>query len=148
MLKFNVGQVYSTRSACDYDCIFSYIVVKRTDKSIWIQDIRNGKPTGEIERKKIQNYYSDAESVSLGNYSMAPIITAKDPDLGSKEKSQINKEYQELLSQWNEYILLCRQIKITFTGEACQVRLESLAHEYGAELLEKRIQRLKTKLTA
>lgn len=70
--QFQVGKTYTTRSACDYDCIFSFTVVARTDKSITITGDLLDKPT----RKKIR-VYSDSESVMpYGSYSMAPVITA------------------------------------------------------------------------
>lgn len=70
--QFKVGQTYTTRSACDYDCIFSFTVVSRTDKSVKIIGDLLDKPTS----RKIR-IYSDSESVMpLGSFSMAPVITA------------------------------------------------------------------------
>ena len=70
--QFKVGNTYTTRSACDYDCIFSFTVVSRTDKSITITGDCLSGPT----RRKVR-VYSDSESVMpLGSFSMAPVITA------------------------------------------------------------------------
>jgi hypothetical protein len=40
MQRFEVGKTYSCRSACDYECVWNYEVVKRTDKSITIKKTR------------------------------------------------------------------------------------------------------------
>jgi len=70
MRKFEVGKEYSARSLCDYDCIFSFTILKRTAKSVWI------KVHGRIRRKKIE-IYDDGEVFSpLGKYSMSPIVRA------------------------------------------------------------------------
>lgn len=72
MKKFIVGNTYTTRSACDYDCIFSFKVVARTDKSITIVGDLIDKPT----RKKIYTYGPEESALPYGSYSMAPVITA------------------------------------------------------------------------
>lgn len=35
--KFEVGKTYSTRSACDHECIFSFEVIKRTEKQLTLK---------------------------------------------------------------------------------------------------------------
>lgn len=72
-IKFEVGQTYSTRSACDYDCVFSFTVVKRTAKTVTIES-----PTWGQVRRSIK-IWGDVESIlPLGSYSMAPVLDAKD----------------------------------------------------------------------
>lgn len=67
MQAFQIGKTYSTRSACDHNCIFSVTVAARTAKTI---KTTNGK-TLRI------GTYEGAEFVRpMGSYSMAPIITA------------------------------------------------------------------------
>jgi hypothetical protein len=67
MTKFQVGKTYSTRSACDHNCIFSITVVARTAKTI---KTSNGKTLRVSE-------YDNRETVKpMGSYSMAPIIAA------------------------------------------------------------------------
>ena len=39
--KFNVNQIYSVRSICNYECIFSYVITKRTAKTVWIQSVND-----------------------------------------------------------------------------------------------------------
>jgi len=36
--QFEVGKTYSCRSICDYDFIFSFEVVKRTEKFVSLKD--------------------------------------------------------------------------------------------------------------
>lgn len=69
---FKVGQKYTTRSACDYDCVFSFEVVKRTEKTVTIV----GDLIDSPKRVKIHNF-SDAESfLPYGSYSMSPCVSA------------------------------------------------------------------------
>lgn len=73
MLKFETGKEYICRSVCDYDCTWTFKVLKRTAKSIWIKDSH----TGEEVRKAVK-VYDDCEQINpLGSYSMAPILTAE-----------------------------------------------------------------------
>lgn len=74
MKKFEIGKEYSTRSICDHNCIFKFMIVKRTDKSVWIQDVKD--PNSKIVRKKIEIYNDTEEFYPYGKYSMAPIIKA------------------------------------------------------------------------
>jgi hypothetical protein len=68
--KFETGKTYSTRSICDSECIFSYEIIRRTAKSVWIKTM-----TG-IERKKIDVYDNSEMIFPEGKYSMAPILRA------------------------------------------------------------------------
>lgn len=72
--KFEVGRTYQTRSACDYDCIFSFTIVRRTEKSVWVEY------HGEVTRRKINHYDGVETCYPLGTYSMAPCISADDTD--------------------------------------------------------------------
>lgn len=70
--KFEVGKTYSTRSICDYDCIFSITILSRTDKSIRFE--RHGK----IKTCRVSTYDDGIEMVkAFGSYSMCPIFTAE-----------------------------------------------------------------------
>jgi len=68
-VSFEVGRTYWTRSACDYNCIFTITVAKRTAKRLTTTE---GKTLG------ISVATSDgAEYVRpLGSYSMSPVIYA------------------------------------------------------------------------
>lgn len=74
MKTFEVGKTYSTRSACDHDCIFSFTVTSRTDKTVTLS--RRGGGTGV--RRKIR-VYDGAEHIDpLGRFSMSPVLSAND----------------------------------------------------------------------
>ena len=61
MIKFIVGKEYNCRSVCDHNCIWSFIVEKRTDKNIWI------KVDGELVRRKIDIYKTKKRFILLEN---------------------------------------------------------------------------------
>ena len=76
--QFDFGLTYSTRSACDYDCVFSFEVTKRTASTItvkyWDKEVRrkvrvSGDVAGDVA--------GDVEiCFPMGIYSMAPSINA------------------------------------------------------------------------
>ena len=67
MTTFQVGKTYTTRSACDHNCVFSVVVASRTAKTIKTAD-------GKTLRIGM---YDGAEFVKpMGSYSMAPIVCA------------------------------------------------------------------------
>lgn len=70
MRKFNVGATYETRSICDHNCIYSFTILRRTERSVWVE------VDGEVVRRGIE-IYQDAETFyPFGKYSMAAIIKA------------------------------------------------------------------------
>jgi hypothetical protein len=74
--KFETGSTYSCRSVGDYNCIWTYLVVKRTEKSVWVAEIINGKQ-GETQRKGITVWNMEEQIFPHGKYSMAPILGAE-----------------------------------------------------------------------
>lgn len=77
MTRFTAGTEYATRSACDHNCIYRYLIVRRTDKSAWISEVVNGVASGEVVRKAIKpSYDNTCEVIRLESYSMAPILNA------------------------------------------------------------------------
>jgi hypothetical protein len=67
-MKFEAGKTYYTRSACDYDCIFSNTIVSRTDKTVTLD---NGKRCGvKVTGDGVEMIYPK------GRYSMAPVYMA------------------------------------------------------------------------
>ena len=73
MKRFQANQDYSARSICDSNCIFTFKVVRRTAKSIWIV----GGQIKEITRKAITISDDGNEMIfPLGKYSMAPVLRA------------------------------------------------------------------------
>lgn len=77
MIKFEVGKTYSARSISDHDCVFSFEVVSRTEKSVKIKDLCDGS----IIMRRIQNWRPECENISpYGSYSMAPTLYASNPN--------------------------------------------------------------------
>lgn len=66
---FEAGKTYTTRSICDYNCIFSVTIAARTAKTVKTTD-------GKSFRVAIS--HDGQEFIRpMGNYSMAPRITAQ-----------------------------------------------------------------------
>lgn len=78
--KFKVGKVYQMRSVCDHDCVWMYKVISRTECTVVLRQMKDGKPYGDEARMRIKKQMTEhrgAESVMpLGTYSMAPILSA------------------------------------------------------------------------
>lgn len=71
--RFQVGEVYTARSACDYDCVWGFTVLSRTDKFITILEHSSPDKPKRVGVK----ISSDGEyALPFGNYSMAPSIHA------------------------------------------------------------------------
>ncbi len=73
MIQFEVGKKYGVRSACDYTCIFSFKVVRRTAKNLWVaEDCQPAKT------KRVKIHVQDGVEYVWpnGRYSMAPILRA------------------------------------------------------------------------
>lgn len=81
-MNFEPGRTYSTRSICDYNCIISVTVTKRTAKTI---------TTPEGKTFRISTYDGNEQIKPWGRYSMAPTIGADDRDLSAV----IHPAYQE-----------------------------------------------------
>ena len=74
MKKFEVGGLYAMKSICDHNCVWRYIVTKRTAQTVTLTD---GKETICCRIIKRVSEYHNAETVyPLGQYSMAPSLTA------------------------------------------------------------------------
>ena len=69
--SFQVGQTYATRSACDYDSIFSFEIIARTAKTV----------TVNVHGKKVRRGISIWDGVEqfrpFGTYSMCAVISAE-----------------------------------------------------------------------
>ena len=73
MSKFVVGKTYSTRSICDYDCVISVTIVKRTAKTVTLAKA----PKGNGQRVFSCKEFDGVEQLSpWGRYSMSPVIRA------------------------------------------------------------------------
>ena len=79
--KFKVGNLYSMRSACNHECVWTYKVLARTACTVTLaQVMSNGKTKVDTVTCRINKGLSEfcgAESVKpLGSYSMCPILSA------------------------------------------------------------------------
>ena len=86
--RFEVGNVYECRSACDHDCIFSWRVTARTEKFITVEDLTLGTTkrvgvsimeTGTHDDNGQYYTYLAEYAHPNGHYSMAPVICADAP---------------------------------------------------------------------
>ncbi|MCM1061961.1 MAG: hypothetical protein NC452_16965 [Eubacterium sp.] len=74
MTKFEVGKKYATRSICNSECVWSYTVIARTEKTVTISD---GKETKKCRINEKLSAYRSAETIlPEGNYSMCPVLDA------------------------------------------------------------------------
>lgn len=69
---FLAGHVYSTRSICNHDCVYSFVIESRTAKSVrvWID--------GKLVVRRISYYNGEEQFLPHGSYSMAPVVSASD----------------------------------------------------------------------
>jgi hypothetical protein len=78
MIQFEAGKTYETRSNTDWECIISAEIVRRTDRTLVIKTRTN--PEGKRVKIYRSNYNGSAYEYFLpwGNFSLSPVITAKD----------------------------------------------------------------------
>ena len=84
---FQTGKKYYTRSVGDYNCIYEYTVVSRTEKTITLSNPSFEKP----QRKKVYLYEGVEHCRPEGSYSMAPILGADK----IQEEEPVGDEYLE-----------------------------------------------------
>lgn len=75
MERFVTGKTYECRSICDYDCVWSYEVVKRTESTVTIKDTHSG----EVSTKRVlkcSEHFGVEMLEPLGHYSMCPTLSA------------------------------------------------------------------------
>jgi len=90
--KFEVGKTYQTNAICNSDCTFEIKVIKRTAKTIVVEQYAE-KP----RRMKIWLDDKGQECVTLGSYSMAPTFRAE-RDLLSDAYSRELEAAQKLMA--------------------------------------------------
>lgn len=74
MFKFEVGKVYSMRSVCDQNCIWSYEVIARTAKMV---TLKQKDKYEHIQKCRISEWGNSEICKPLGSYSMCPILSAE-----------------------------------------------------------------------
>lgn len=72
MTKFQIGKTYSTRSACDYETVYSWTVIARTAKQMTLED-----RWGHQEKRGIYLWNETEHCKPNGTYSMCPVINAE-----------------------------------------------------------------------
>ena len=74
MKRFEEGKEYSCNSVCDHNCMWTFEVIRRTEKTVWLKETK----TGENHRRRIEpSHMNESEMCSpFGNYSMSPILRA------------------------------------------------------------------------
>lgn len=70
-LKFIVGRTYAVRSICDYDCVFRFEVVARTEKTVTLAS------HGKQVRRKVRVVCGAEACDPHGRYSMSPVLSAE-----------------------------------------------------------------------
>lgn len=70
--QFQVGKAYRCSSICDHNCVWTFVVVARTDKSVTFRD-----EDGKVFRKKVGLWNGAETCRPLGRYSFAPVLTAE-----------------------------------------------------------------------
>jgi hypothetical protein len=68
--KFQIGRTYSARSICDYDCIFSFEILRRTEKFVTI------KYHDRVVNRKVRVVDGVEHIDPHGRYSMSPVLSA------------------------------------------------------------------------
>lgn len=74
--RFEEGAEYSARSFGDYDCVWTFLVLKRTAKFITISEASSD----EILRVGVKTDKDGEWALPFGSYSLAPVIRASDPE--------------------------------------------------------------------
>ena len=68
--QFETGKTYFTRSIGDHDCIFSFLILARTPKSVTVN------VHGKTVRRSLTAYEGVEQFKPYGTYSMCPVIQA------------------------------------------------------------------------
>lgn len=71
IIQFEVGKTYTCRSICDWDCIYSFTIVRRSEKTVTI------KSHGKEVRRTIRVADGSEQIDPHGRYSMSPVLRAK-----------------------------------------------------------------------
>ena len=74
MTRFEEGKTYKHSFITDRNAEVFYKVIKRTSKSITVQNIETGET---VKNKRIKEWDNTEIIKPLGNYSMAPTLRAE-----------------------------------------------------------------------
>ena len=70
MVAFEVGKAYSTQSICDHNCVWTFVIIRRTGKTV------SYRIDGEIVSRRVSEFNGAEGFRPFGSYSMAPIVRA------------------------------------------------------------------------
>lgn len=73
MTTFETGKTYQATSVCDNNCKWNFKIVRRTAKSVWIEDCH----TKEIKRCMVKMSGNEEYIFPFGKYSMSPTLGAE-----------------------------------------------------------------------
>lgn len=112
--RFEVGKIYGTASICDSNCIFKFVVIKRSEHFVWLKDIHGDTTRRKIETRQYteNGYLKQEKCFPLGQYSMAPTLCATDilqaePETEPKKPTitqTINSDYVSERDYAAEYV--------------------------------------------
>lgn len=74
-LQFQTSKIYSMRSACNHDAVWTFEVLRRTAKTVWLKDLVSGETRQCRVTASLCGGYEMC--LPLGRYSMAPVLTAE-----------------------------------------------------------------------
>lgn len=98
-MKIKPNTEISTRSACNYDCIFTIKVISRTAKMATIIDYN-----GEKRRTKIHTDHSGVEYIMPERHSFAPVYKA-DKAVEFPPKEKIENAVKEMAQAGHDEIV-------------------------------------------
>ncbi len=75
MKQFETNKTYTNSFIGDSELFFSFKIIRRTAKSVWIKD---AKREGKVMRRKIGNHNNEETIFPMGYYSMCPVLGADD----------------------------------------------------------------------
>ena len=76
MNTFTVGKVYTTRFIGDSNIILNFKIIHRTASTVIIEDMKTGEAKKCRIIKKLSEYRGAESIYPMGQYSMAPILSA------------------------------------------------------------------------
>ena len=77
-VKFTVGDAFTCRSVCDHNCVWTFIVTKRTEKTITVCEVNeDGSLRGTGPGMFRVRVWHGVETVMPhGRFPMAPVLAA------------------------------------------------------------------------
>lgn len=70
--RFAVGQTVTCRSACNSDCVWTFVVVARTARFVTLRDV----DSDETMRVGVREHDGEEWASPFGSFSMAPVVRA------------------------------------------------------------------------